>query len=868
MAFKKRLTGPNGGGILKSKLSVMKKGKGVKMLLRLKFYGWAAAVVLFCFWAAPPALGQFSCDLNRADMNCGGTVNLTDLVFLINRVFAGTGTFCDNPAIKGDLNCDVFRDGADVWLLMRCIFLAAGDSCPGFRPTIPDPRDSIIIESKTVLPGGVGSPALTLRVWITNKDPITHVTLPYEEKSLSGGAYLIVSNPRTFSGTVTRITTKLPSNLVAIYGRYNSSSPDSVTLGAFADPSSPSTLEQPNATRKLFWELKFDSVNLPNGQVQFDTIRILDNTVHFVDEFGTRIPVNFVKGVVTVFLNNKPNWTPIGNKSVTAGQLLAFTVSASDPDLTIPALSAAPLPAGASFVDTVGGGLGEFSWTPTPQQVGSHQVLFIASDGIAADSEQVTITVLADTLKSQKNGASPGDELGFAVAGGGDVDGDGFADYIVGAPGTDIPAIGAAADLVDAGSAFVYSGAADTLLLRINGPAAGERLGGSVGFVSDLNADGKSELLVGAPGAADSAGKVYLYSGATGTLLFPPFTGGAPGDRLGGSVGIFASDMNNDGKADFTAGAPGADPGGRTDAGSAYVYSGADGSPLFQKDGFAAGDRLGGSVGITPKATDVDGDNRADFVIGAEGANGAAGAVYAYSGLNGNLLFQKTGAASGDRLGGSVGLTQALDVDADGRADLAAGAPGTNASAGAVFVYSGATGNLLFQKNGSASGDRLGGSVGIAADVDADGLGDLIAGAPGATDSAGAVFVYSGGSGSLLFQKNGSASGDRLGGSVGIYADASGQAHFIVGAPNADPNNNPDAGSAFVFQTLRKGDLDGDGFLTSTDVVLMLNCVFLGVGDNCRVSVADLDCEGFLTSTDVVMLLNGVFLDIQILCQF
>lgn len=427
---------------------------------------------LFFLFLSPPATAQFSCDLDRADMNCDLSLTIVDAVVLINKVFAGTGAFCNNPAIKGDLNCDGFRDGSDVWLLLRCVFLASGDSCPGFRPTIPDPRDSIIIESKTVLPGGVGSPALTLRVWITNKDPISHVTLPYEEKSLSGGAYLIVSRPRTFTGTVTRLTTTLSFILQSIYGSYNSSSPDSVTLGAFADPTSPSTVEQPNTTRKLFWELKFDSVNLPTGQVQFDTIRILDNTVHFVGEFGTRIPVNFVKGIVTV-LNSKPNWTPIGNKTVTLGQSLIFTVSASDPDLTIPALSAASLPAGASFVDTLGGGLGEFSWTPTSQQVGSHQLLFIASDGILADTEQVAITVLADTLKSRKNGAAAGDELGFAVAGGGDVDGDGFADYIVGAPGTDVPAVGAAADLADAGAVYVYSGAADTLLLRINGPAAG-----------------------------------------------------------------------------------------------------------------------------------------------------------------------------------------------------------------------------------------------------------------------------------------------------------------------------------------------------------------------------------------------------------
>ena len=89
--------------------------------------------------------------------------------------------------------------------------------------------------------------------------------------------------------------------------------------------------------------------------------------------------------------NQAPVLNPIGNKTVTADQTLSFTVSASDPDGTTPSLSASGLPTGAVFNT----GTGQFSWTPTPADVGNHQVTFIASDGSLTDSETITSTVTA-----------------------------------------------------------------------------------------------------------------------------------------------------------------------------------------------------------------------------------------------------------------------------------------------------------------------------------------------------------------------------------------------------------------------------------------------------------------------------------------
>ena len=93
------------------------------------------------------------------------------------------------------------------------------------------------------------------------------------------------------------------------------------------------------------------------------------------------------------FVNHPPSLAQIGNKSVLAGNQLQFIVSASDPDLTIPSLSATTLPSGASFVDSLNG-RGLFRWTSTMGQIGSYLVTFHASDGSLSDSQQVMIQVL------------------------------------------------------------------------------------------------------------------------------------------------------------------------------------------------------------------------------------------------------------------------------------------------------------------------------------------------------------------------------------------------------------------------------------------------------------------------------------------
>jgi len=91
--------------------------------------------------------------------------------------------------------------------------------------------------------------------------------------------------------------------------------------------------------------------------------------------------------------NHAPVLDPIGDKFAFEGVLLVFPVTASDSDGTIPTLSTSVLPSGASFTDNHDGS-GVFTWTPSYTQNGTYDVIFYASDGIAAPaSEIVTITV-------------------------------------------------------------------------------------------------------------------------------------------------------------------------------------------------------------------------------------------------------------------------------------------------------------------------------------------------------------------------------------------------------------------------------------------------------------------------------------------
>jgi hypothetical protein len=166
-------------------------------------------------------------------------------------------------------------------------------------------------------------------------------------------------------------------------------------------------------------------------------------------------------------------------------------------------------------------------------------------------------------------------------------------------------------------------------LFTVRGDSADDYLGFSVSGGNDVNEDGRSDFIVGAPYANPNgltdAGRVGVYSGLNGDLIHS-FLGNTAGEFLGISV-AGAGDGNGDGYPDILAGAFGADINDSVDAGSAYLFSGREGTLLFRLDGSTGFDIMGSSVS---GAGDVNGDGNTDIIASAPFANSGRGEVFVY----------------------------------------------------------------------------------------------------------------------------------------------------------------------------------------------------------------------------------------------
>lgn len=225
-------------------------------------------------------------------------------------------------------------------------------------------------------------------------------------------------------------------------------------------------------------------------------------------------------------------------------------------------------------------------------------------------------------------------------------------------------------------------------------------------------------------------------------------------------------------------------------------------------------------VGYGSAATglgDLDADGFGDYAVAAPGTfveDGlpTAGAVFVRSGRTGEVLLTLGDGAPG------FGLTllDMGDLDADGLHDLAIGSPRFGEQrVGRVWILSGATGEALTTFDGAATGDDFGWALARVPDRDSDGLDDLLVGAPGAGAArAGEAYIFTSVGGSVLGFFEGTAGNERFGESVAASFDG----RVVVGAPRYGTEGNADRGRIAVydaFNLLRwayEGGAAGDRF--------------------------------------------------------
>lgn len=384
---------------------------------------------------------------------------------------------------------------------------------------------------------------------------------------------------------------------------------------------------------------------------------------------------------------------------------------------------------------------------------------------IHIDDSEAVYPVVVDPLATSAAWTSEVNQAdafyGYSVATAGDVNGDGFSDVLVGAwaysNGEN-----------EEGRVYLYAGSAAGLSTSASwvseSDSAGARFGWSVSTAGDVNGDGFSDVLVGQPNSA-LRGRVYLFLGSGSGLSTSAWM--TESDQDGSYYGFSVSsagDVNADGFSDIIVGAWTYDE-PEDNEGKAFLFLGSATGPSLNPDWTAQSNQNFGYFGYSvSSAGDIDGDGYSDVLVGAWGmSNGESmeGQAYLYRGSASGLATAAAWIGESDQTNAYYGdkVSSAGDVNGDGFSDVLIGAWSFDSvnegweSVGKAFLYFGSVGGLSTQvgwsKEGDQDGAHFGDSVATAGDLNADGYGDILVGASrfdnGESDE-GQAYLFLGGS--------------------------------------------------------------------------------------------------------------------------
>ncbi|MBL0180900.1 MAG: FG-GAP repeat protein [Chitinophagaceae bacterium] len=432
----------------------------------------------------------------------------------------------------------------------------------------------------------------------------------------------------------------------------------------------------------------------------------------------------------------------------------------------------------------------------------------------------ITIDPISTTPAAQVESNNVSARMGASVSSAGDVNGDGYSDVVVGAYFYNNGQSAEGAFYVFLGSA---TGINTTPATMIESNIVSTQLGYSVASAGDVNGDGYSDIIVGAPlysNGETNEGAFYIYHGSPSGINTSPTTtveSNGISYKMGWSVAS-AGDINGDGYSDVIVGVAGY-TNTLSGQGAAFVYygsaSGINTAVVAKIEGPQSNIRFAWSVA---SAGDVNGDGYSDIIVGASlytNLQSSEGAFFIYHGSAAGINTTAAAMAESNQASALLGysVASAGDVNGDGYSDIIVGAGQyTNGQSleGAAFIYHGsATGiNTIAAAmvESNLVNAFLGTSVSCVGDINGDGYSDVAAGGwnySNGQSSEGAIFVYLGSAGGINTTATAIIESNLVNAGLGTVASAGdvngdGYSDIIAGASSYS-NGESSEGAAFVY---------------------------------------------------------------------